>query len=325
MKRTILLALSVVGLSSTLSAQSYSYPVSRPTGDTPVRKDGQAEDVRFKNGQDDRMTVAVRLSGSGPYRFLVDTGADRTAISRELAAKLNLVAGNPAALHSVTGVSTVATAALPGLVLTRKSLNIANAPLLESVNMGADGILGVDSLKSQRVVFDFVGQTMLVEPSGSLEPLREPDSIVIQARRRGGRLILTDASANGHQLTVVVDTGSQVSIGNDALRRQLMARELVDPVQQIELISVTGEKIVGSYMFIRKIALGGVELKNLAVVFADAHTFKQLKLEDKPALLLGMNAMRAFKKVSIDFANRKFKVVLPESSALDLRLASAVN
>ena len=325
MKRTILLALLVAGSGSALNAQSYSYPISRPTGDRPVDRNGQAEDVRFKNEQNDRMTVAVRLSGNGPYRFLVDTGADRTAISRELAAKLNLAAGDPAALHSVTGVSTVGTAAVPALQVTRKSVNIAEAALLESANIGADGILGTDSLKSQRVIFDFAGQTMLVEPSGSLEALRDPDAIVIQGKRRGGRLILTDAAANGHRMTVVVDTGAQISIGNDALRRQLAAHELIDPAQQIELISVTGEKIVGSYMFIRKIALGGVELKNLAVVFADAHTFKQLKLEDKPALLLGMNAMRAFKKVSIDFANRKFKVVLPESSALDLRLATAAN
>jgi hypothetical protein len=36
-----------------------------------------------------------------------------------------------------------------------------------------------------------------------------------------------------------------------------------------------------------------------------------------------MNAIRAFKKVSIDFANRKFKVVLPETSALDVQLAAA--
>jgi len=36
-----------------------------------------------------------------------------------------------------------------------------------------------------------------------------------------------------------------------------------------------------------------------------------------------MNAIRAFKKVSIDFANRKFRVVLPEESQLDVRLASA--
>jgi hypothetical protein len=33
--------------------------------------------------------------------------------------------------------------------------------------------------------------------------------------------------------------------------------------------------------------------------------------------------MRAFKKVSIDFANRKFRVVLPETSQLDVRLANA--
>ena len=36
-----------------------------------------------------------------------------------------------------------------------------------------------------------------------------------------------------------------------------------------------------------------------------------------------MNAIRAFKKVSIDFANRKFRVVLPEHSELDTQVASA--
>ena len=64
------------------------------------------------------------------------------------------------------------------------------------------------------------------------------------------------------------------------------------------------------------------QLKNLAIVFADAHTFKQLGFEKKPALLLGMNAMRSFKKVSIDFASRKLRVVVPEHSSLnDARLA----
>jgi len=66
-----------------------------------------------------------------------------------------------------------------------------------------------------------------------------------------------------------------------------------------------------------------VTIKNLAIVFADAHTFQKLKLDRRPALLLGMNAIRAFKKVSIDFASRKFRVVLPESSSLDIRMAAA--
>ena len=50
----------------------------------------QTEDVQFKNERDDRMTVPVQLSGVGPFRFLVDTGADRTAVSREVVGRLGL-------------------------------------------------------------------------------------------------------------------------------------------------------------------------------------------------------------------------------------------
>ena len=136
-------------------------------------------------------------------------------------------------------------------------------------------------------------------------------------------MIVTDAIANGQSLTVVLDTGSQVSIGNRALRAKLLRNNLVDVAHQVELESVTGQKIIGEYMIVRKLEIGGINLTNLAIVFADAHTFKQLKLNDKPALLLGMNAIRAFKKVSIDFANKKFRVMLPEESSLDVRFAAA--
>ncbi len=161
---------------------------------------------------------------------------------------------------------------------------------------------------------------MSIVPSASREIRDDGDAIVIQAARRGGRLVVTEARINGRKLTVVLDTGAQVSIGNDALRRQL-GRSAPRGNQIVELQSVTGAKISGEYTFVRELSLGGVTLSNLAVVFADAHTFKQLSLDDRPALLLGMNAMRAFRKVSIDFANRKFRVLLPEHSALDVQTA----
>jgi predicted aspartyl protease len=283
----------------------------------------QTEEVRFKTGADDRMTVPVRLSGVGPFRFLVDTGADRTAVSRELAGRLGLVRGQSAALHTVTGVSSVSTADVPALELTRKAMKVRDAPLLDRANMGADGIIGVDSLRSKRVEFDFETDTLSIVPSAVTERVDEPEAIVIQAARRNGRLVVTDASANGHRLTVVIDTGAQISIGNDALRNELLGRGLVDASKKVELQSVTGAMITGDYMFVNRLEIGGVVMKDLAIVFADAHTFRKLGLDRKPALLLGMNAIRAFKKVSIDFASRKFRVVLPESSKLDVRLASA--
>ena len=288
-----------------------------------VDKTTQTEDVKFDDDLYERMTVPVRLSGTGPYRFLVDTGADRTAISHQLAAKLNLGSSGDATLHSVTGSSRVATAKVLNLQLTRKNLEIRNAPLLDSENMGADGILGVDSLRSQRVLFDFEGQTISIVPSAAPEIRNEPGAIVVQAKRRNGHLILTQARANGRRISVVIDTGSQYSIGNSALRRQLLAKGQLTASHEVELESVTGHKLVGDLMFIRQVEMGGIHLKDLAVVFADSHAFRKLDLNDRPSLLLGMNAMRAFTRVSIDFANKKLRIVLPEHSARDLRLADA--
>jgi predicted aspartyl protease len=283
----------------------------------------QTEDVQFQTGRDDRLTVPVRLSGSGPYRFLVDTGADRTAVSRELAGKLGLAGGQRASLASITGISSVSTADLRDLQFTRRTVDIDDAPLLNSADMGADGILGVDSLRSQRVMFDFEGQTMSIVPSAVPDFRDEPGTIVVRTKRRHGRLVVTDAAAEGHSITVVLDTGAEVSIGNEALRQELAGKGLIDAGQKVDLLSVTGQTISGDYMLLRQIEIGGLVLRNVAVVFADAHTFKQLKLVRKPALLLGMNAISAFKKVSIDFANRKFRVVLPEESALMFELADA--
>ncbi|HWC56372.1 MAG TPA: retroviral-like aspartic protease family protein [Sphingomicrobium sp.] len=321
--RLSLLAFLALSSSAALADPHVTTKLDAVAGIPNVDRTTQTEDVHFRSGKDERLTVPVRVSGYGPFRFLVDTGSDRTAISRELAGRLGLPSGANAAVHSITGVTTVSTTDLPSLQLTRKPVKISGAPLLEGVDIGADGIIGVDSLRSQSVLFDFEKQTLSIVPSERATLREEPGAIIIEATRRNGRLIMTDAKADGHPVNVVIDTGAELTIGNEALRHQLVERDLIDPMQKVQMLSVTGALLTGDYMFVRELDIGGLTLKNLAVVFADAHSFKELKLDRQPALLLGMNAIRAFKKVSIDFANRKFRVVLPEESRLDVRLASA--
>lgn len=316
MKRSLLVAAKILLSAAGVHAQTAPAP-SAATSDSQA----QTEDLKLRPEAHERLTVPVRLSGTGPYYFLVDTGADRTAVSRDLATLLKLERGTSAQLHSVAGVSTVSTVKVPQLQLTRMPVTIQEAPLLDARNMGADGILGVDSLGSHRVVFDFVGETMAIVPSSIAERRDEPGAIVIQARRRNGRLIISQAKAEDRPVTIVLDTGAQVSIGNAALRKKLRIGEGRTAEGQVELESVTGAKLRGDVVRLKKVVVGGVTLSDLVVVFADAHTFQQLGLQNKPALLLGMNAMRAFKKVSIDFANRKFRVVVPEQSQRDVELA----
>ena len=319
----LLISAASLAVGSPALAQVLAAPSAPAVGTAKaVDKTDQTEDIRFRNELYNRMTVPVRLSGAGPFRFIVDTGANRTAISSELASRLKLTAGESGEMHSTTGVSTVATARLPELQLTRKAVKQIDAPLLQSENIGADGILGTDSLALQRVEFDFQAQTMAVVPANSPDFREEPGTIVVEARRKNGRLIVTEATANGRNIVVVVDTGSQVTVANEALRKVLKRSDLLPETYPVDLISVTGDKLTGDYMFLRDLEIGGVGLKNLAVVFAPAHTFHQLKLDDKPAILLGMNAMRAFKKVSIDFAHRRLRVILPQTSEMQTELAS---
>ncbi len=257
-----------------------------------------------------RMTVPVRLGSSGPYRFLVDTGSDRTSVSSELVRKLGLEERQGAQLHSATGETRVRMAYLPELSMSRRAVRHINAPMLEAGNMGADGILGIDSLRSQRVVFDFSNGTLSIL-SGEATPLIEDGAIVVRARRLAGRLVITDAEVDGERVSVVIDTGSSMTVGNAALRRKLERHGGLQMIGETDLISVTGAALRGDLATVRALEIGGARLEGLNIVFAEAHTFRQLKLDRKPALLLGMNALRGFDQVSIDFAGRTLLLVLP--------------
>ena len=318
MRRLSLLPLlfSTFAASAPASAQSMMNVLDTVGQRQPVDSTTQSDDVKLKTDVNDRMTVPVSVGGTGPFRFLVDTGADRTAISSAVAARAGLVMGENASLHSMTGISSVQTASVPSLQLSRSHISVIDAPLLDAANMGADGILGTDSLRSQRVMFDFDKNLMTIVPSAE-RLANEDGTIVVTGRLKNGRLIVTNAVADNNMITVVLDTGSEVCVGNEALRRELQHAGLLRNTLAVELQSVTGAMLPGEYTFVSKLEMGDVTLANLAVVFADAHTFQQLGLDKHPALLLGMNALRAFKKVSIDFANKKLRVMLPESGSID--------
>ena len=182
--------------------------------------------------------------------------------------------------------------------------------------MGADGILGTDSLRSQRVVFDFKAGNMTVVPAAAPQWRLGPDEILVRGRLKRGRLILTDAVADGAKATVILDTGSQATIGNSALRKRLLGNKRKASGSEVLVQSVTGDKLLAESVFVRRLEIGGVELRDFEILFADSHTFQQLGYDNRPALLLGMNAMRAFERVSIDFAQKKLRLLLPQQGSL---------
>lgn len=293
-------------------------PVPLTVPPPPLTQPAGSETIGIETDWTARMTVPVSIAGSGPYGFIVDTGSERTVISSELAQQLGLGAGQTAMMHSMTESSRVGTVVIPELEVGRRTVEDIHAPALSRRNIGAEGLLGVDSLRSQRVVFDFVRQEMQVMPSRRREERWSGgDTIVVRARSRYGHLMLVDASFDGQKVYVIVDTGSQVTVGNSALRRALERRGRLGPLHPIQLTSVTGNTIMADYGIARSLRIGDAGLTNLPVAFADVLPFRHLDLMDRPAIMLGMDAFQLFDRVSFDFANRRVRFLVPDEAPAD--------
>jgi predicted aspartyl protease len=263
---------------------------------------------------DQRLTVPVAVNARGPYNFIIDTGAERTVVSRELANTLRLSAGNPVTLLSMTGRSRVDTVLVPDLKI--KSIGVQHsmvAPKLEARNLGAIGLLGIDTLRDHQVSIDFDRGTMEVRKSEKRPKFRRRsnDEIVVMAKSMFGQLIVTDAYYGSTRIQVVLDTGSQVSMGNSALRKRVGRSRKTQP---IELTDVTGDKTMADYTTVPNIKVGDVLFGSMPVAFADVAPFERFGLTKRPALLLGMDALRSFRRVDIDFPNRQVRFLMPKGT-----------
>lgn len=258
-----------------------------------------------------RLTVPVTIGVQGPYPFTIDTGAERTVISRELATRLGLEPGRQVRLTAMSGTTDVATVIIPALSVSSVGATRIEAPLLAAINIGAPGLLGIDTLKDHEVSIDFDTNQMTVRPSvkrtGRYKP--EPNEIVVRARSLLGQLVVTDAHYRGQRIRVVLDTGSVVTMGNSALRRRAIGDK--GPIQTISMLSVIGGHLSADYTQIGEVRIGDVVIRNLPVAFADAAPFQRFGLSSEPAMLLGMDALRQFRRVDIDFANREVRFTFP--------------
>lgn len=265
-----------------------------------------------------RMSVPVTIGGAGPFSFLVDTGAERTVIARELAARLDLAQGAELRLATIAGSASAPSFKVASLEMAELRLNPFEAPALAGRHIGAAGLLGVDMLQRHRVLIDFRKQTMEVsETRRRARPIiRDDDAIVVEARNMAGRLILSDARVAGRRVDVIIDTGAQTSVGNLALR-DLVRREKQHtvPFFPTVLTGVTGEDIAAERTALRRIIVEGADVNDLPISFADAQAFRALKLDKRPALLMGMDALRLFDRVEIDFPNRRIIFDLPDGAA----------
>ncbi len=267
-----------------------------------------ADIVEMQQERFHRLTVPVTIGGSGPYRFLIDTGAQATVLSQQLADQLQLNDRGTATLVGMSSSRPVETVMISEFGLGDRVLTVPIAPIVPLANIGgADGVLGLDTLQDQHVLLDFEQNRIALTGEDAETSGYE---IIVRARRKLGQLVIADARLDGIKVAVIIDTGAQGSIGNLALQNRMRSRDR----GTTDLTDINGVTASGEIGIARRLDLGRARIESFPIVYHDAAPFRALGLDDRPAMVLGMGELRLFKRVAIDFNRRRVLFDMPDSS-----------
>ena len=252
------------------------------------------------------MTVAATIGGKGPYRFIVDTGADRTVIAAELAAELGLIPGEEVVVQGIARALPAQTVTLRDLQIGRIAVDRLRAPILPRQWLDADGYLGIDAIDGRRVTFDFRRHTLTVTGSSAFIERPDINQAIVRVNGSSGRLTDVDAHVDGVKSFAFVDSGAEISIGNTKLFDELAKKGAAYFNEvRIPLYGVTGGEAEGRILFVDKIKIGALNFTNPLLVISDLAVFDAWGLSDRPALFIGMNLLKKTSEFTIDYGRKE--------------------
>jgi predicted aspartyl protease len=255
-----------------------------------------------------RIWAPVFINGQGPFRLVLDTGANGSAVIARVATALNLPLRDSASvqLRGVTGSAIVPTIAVNRLEVGDLNVAVTQLPIVADVFGGADGVLGASGLSDKRILIDFGRDRIVISRSHG-----EPAGVGftrIPLKQAMGQLLIADMSVGGIRTKAIIDTGAQQTVGNSALRGALMRR--TPNAKKEDIIGVTLDVYRGDSIPAPPIDFGPIEITGLSITFGDMFIFDYWKMNQQPAVLVGMDVLGELDTLIIDYKMRELQLRL---------------
>ena len=254
-----------------------------------------------------RIWAPVLINGKGPFRLVLDTGANSSAIIASVAQSLGISfrdSGDVVKLHGVTGSAVVPIIMVDTLEVGDLQIDRVRLPVVADVFGGAEGVLGTNGLDDKRIFIDFRNDYIQIERSHSQ---RAPAGFTrLPIKVSEGQLLTFEIRIGGVRTKAILDTGAQQTIGNSSLREALLRR--VREGKQQTIIGVTLDVAYGQSIPVPPISIGDVEIHNMHVTFGDMFIFDKWNLMHAPALLLGMDVIGTLDTLVIDYKTQELQL-----------------
>jgi predicted aspartyl protease len=256
-----------------------------------------------------RIWAPVYINGQGPLRLVLDTGATSSALTHEAA---NLLALSPDRSRKVILRGT--TGAAPATVVRARRVEIGDflaenqrLVLVDDAFGGADGVLATSALAERRIVAEF--RKDRIEITRSRGQPAPPGFSTLPVQFAPKRVPWVEAWVGPVKVKAVIDTGAQQTLGHVALRMALIeARRRGVEGYPEEVIGVTGDVQAGISLRVPTIRLGSVRVNHARINFLDLHIFEHWRLNDEPAMLIGMDVIGVLDTFILDYRRRELQI-----------------
>jgi predicted aspartyl protease len=250
-----------------------------------------------------RAVALIDINGQGPFRFILDTGANRSVLSQGLATRLGLSHSGIGLVHSVDGSELAMMVNVESLSFGALRLSGGETPVLDGPMLdGEHGLLGVDGMAGRLLHVDFIRKCVEIYEDGA--PVSMKGWLSVPARMRFGSLLMVQGEIMGVPVNVLLDTGSDISLANERFRDALLNVGARSVEYKNGHAFTFGRPIVlARRVWTPRLFLGRTVVESVNAYIGDFHIFDLWGLQDEPTLLIGMDVLARAREMAIDYEN----------------------
>lgn len=258
---------------------------------------------RLAGGKQPLILLPAFVDGRGPYSFVLDTGAERTLVSNELADALALPRGEEEDGRGAAGKMTLVKSELPSLTVGQETLESVPVFVTDLSFIGrakgaqVDGGLGHSFLRHFAVTLDYAKNALALtrRVGGTMRALDERE-IAFQSAHAENPLVVVPVFVNEKgPFDFVLDTGASSTVISLEL-----ATEFGLAMEKIPQLTGGGGNVTASRVQLSSLAVGAARQADLTAAASDFLTPLNAALGSKLQGIVGYNFLRSY-RVTLDY------------------------
>src|SRR4030095_4376049 len=222
---------------------------------------------RLAGGAQPLILVPVQVNDSGPFDFILDTGAGMSLLTSELAAQLGVKILDVKEGQTAGGKVSVSLAKVESLAVGEAKLDIVDLGHLgKTVGATIEGDIGYNFLKHFRITIDYRTTEIRFEDPNRIDSFGHTakTEVPIRLANPAKPLSPVDVYANGRgSYQFAIDTGtSTTAITPEAARQLGVETSLIGP------ITTGSARVAASAGNVKSFQVGGARIDSMPVIVA---------------------------------------------------------